>query len=41
MGLKSILRTLSAFSAAMLLVGSFDPLKNSSPIWPVMCLMGR
>jgi len=37
---------LSSFSALTRLVGSFDPekpvtRKNPSPIWPIMCLMGR
>jgi len=35
-----ILRTLSSFSALTLLIGSLSR-KNPSPIWPIMCLVGR
>jgi len=33
-------RTTTSFSALTLLVGSFD-LKSPSPIWRIMCLVGR
>jgi len=43
MGLKPNPYDLTSFSALTLLVGSFDDLthKNPSPIWPIMCLVGR
>jgi len=40
MRLKSNPQDLSFFSALTLLVG-FWPIKISSPIWPIMCLVGR
>jgi len=39
-GLKPNPSDLSSISALTLLVGSFD-LLNPSPIWPIVCLMGR